>query len=289
MTRTISLMLTLGIVGLVPGCRAPSKEKAQQQALTVKGSDTMVQLAQAWAEAFMQEHPEIAVSVTGGGSNTGIAALMNRGTDICNSSREIAASEKEAAKAKGLDLQEFVVGQDALAVVVHPQNPVSELSLAQLKDIFTGKIKNWKEVGGTDKAIVLNSRETSSGTYVFFQEHVLGKGVPFASTAMLQPATSQIVATVAQDTGGIGYVGLGYVTDQVKALKLKKDDSSPAVAPNVADVLNKTYPLARPLFEYTAGRPSGAAKVWLDWVLSTKGQAIVKKLDFVPIATETTK
>ncbi len=283
----MSLAMAALTVAIVSGCSAPKNGgdtgKMPPQSLTVKGSDTMVQLAQAWAEEYMKKHPEAQVSVTGGGSNTGIAALMNKGTDICNSSRPIKDAEKQDAAAKGIDIQEFVVAQDALSVVVNRENPVNELTMAQLKDIFAGTVKDWSQVGGTPGRIVLNSRETSSGTYVFFQEHVLGKGVPFASDAMLQPATSQIVQTVAQDKGGIGYVGLGYVTDKVKALKIKKDAASAGVDGNIENVLNGTYPLARPLFEYTAGAPSGVVQQWLDWVRSEEGQAIVKKLDFVPI------
>jgi len=152
------------------GCSAPPSKGGAGKSLTVKGSDTMVQLAQAWAEAFMRKFPGAKVSVTGGGSNTGIAALMNKGTDVCNASREMKESEREIARKNGVDVREFVVGRDALSVIVHPSNPVTELSLAQLKDLYTGKARNWKEVGGPDKPVVLNSRETSSGTYVFFQE-----------------------------------------------------------------------------------------------------------------------
>lgn len=283
--RFLAVAATAAVV--LAGCSSPKQDggagSGERRTLIVKGSDTMVQLAQAWAEEFMKKHPDIMVTVTGGGSNTGIAALMNKGTDICNSSRAIKEEELASAKRKGIDVQEFVVAQDALSVVVHPDNPISELTLAQLKDIYTGKITNWSAVGGPDQRIVLNSRETSSGTYVFFQEHVLGKGVPFADNTMLQPATSQIVQTVAQDKGGIGYVGLGYVTDKVKSLRLKKDDASPAVEGTVENVLNGSYPLARPLYEYTAGAPSGVAQQWLDWVRGPEGQEIVKRLDFVPI------
>jgi len=277
------LGISLAFAVVAFGCTAPAEKSEEKKSLTVKGSDTMVQLGQAWAEAFMKEHPDIQVSVTGGGSNTGIAALLNRGTDVCNASRQIKPEELEQAKQKGLDVKEFIVAQDALSVIVHPSNPVTELTLAQIKDIYTGKITNWKEVGGPDRPIVLNSRETSSGTYTFFTEHVLGKGVPMSEKAMLQPATSEIVRTVAQDAGGIGYVGLGYVTKEVKALRIKKDASAPAVEGTVANVLNKSYPLARPLYEYTAVEPTGVVKTWLDWVMSDKGQEIVKKLDFVPI------
>lgn len=251
--------------------------------ITIKGSDTMVQLAQAWAQEFMKTHPSISVRVTGGGSNTGIVALINRGTDVANASRPMKEEEKRSAASRGVDVKEFVVAQDALSVIVHPSNPINELTMQQLKDIYSGKITNWKELGGPDQRIVLNSRESSSGTYIFFQEHVLGKGVPYAKTAMLQPSTSAIVQNVAQDKGGIGYVGLGYVNETVKSVKMKKDAASPAVAANVEDVLNGTYPLSRPLYQYTAGEPTGAVKTWIDWVQGPEGQAVVKKLDFVPI------
>jgi phosphate transport system substrate-binding protein len=251
--------------------------------ITIKGSDTMVQLAQAWAQEFMKTHPNIRVTVTGGGSNTGIVALINKGTDVANASRPMKEEEKRSAASRGVDVKEFVVAQDALSVIVHPSNPINELTMEQLKDIYTGRVTNWKELGGPDQTIVLNSRESSSGTYVFFQEHVLGKGVPYAKKAMLQPSTSAIVQNVAQDKGGIGYVGLGYVNETVKSVKMKKDAASSAVAANVEDVLNGTYPLARPLYQYSAGEPTGAVKTWIDWVQGSEGQAVVQKLDFVPI------
>ncbi len=262
---------------------APTGSGGGSISLSLKGSDTMVQLAQVWAQEFMNSHKGAAITVTGGGSNTGIAALVNKGTDLANASRPMKDEEKAEAAKKGVEPREFIVAQDALSVIVHLSNPVNELTIEQLKGIYTGKIANWKEVGGPDQRIVLNSRETSSGTYVFFQEHVLGKGTPFASTTMLQPSTTQIVNNVAQDKGGIGYVGLGFLNDKVKAVKLKSDASSPAVEAKVETVLDKTYPLARPLYQYTNGEPSGAVKQWLDWVMGPEGQAIVKKLDFVPV------
>jgi phosphate transport system substrate-binding protein len=279
------------LLALVAGCNKPEQGAATGHAggtpsgssLTIKGSDTMVQLAQVWAQEFMKKHPDVKVSVTGGGSGTGIAALINKSTDIADSSRSIKDEEKQQITAKGGTLKEYAVAQDALSVIVNPANPVGELTLEQLKGIYTGRIANWKQVGGADQRIVLNSRETSSGSYAFFQEHVLGKGVPFAGTAMLQPSTSQIVNTVAQDKGGIGYVGLGYVNATVKTVKLKKNAAAPAVAPNVGDVLNGTYPLARPLFNYMVGEPTGPSKLWIDWVQGPEGQAVVAKLDFVPI------
>lgn len=291
--RTIALPLA-GLVGLAlfAGCGPRTSPTAgtsstpvvpaASQALTVKGSDTMVQLAQAWAQDFMKANPNIKVSVTGGGSSTGIAALFNKSTDIANSSRNIKKEEIDKGKTNGVDAKEFAVAQDALSIVVNPSNPIKELTMGQLKDIFMGKIKNWKELGGNDANIVAVSRESSSGTYVFFQEHVLDKE-PFAANVQLSPSTSQIVDGVAQDAGSIGYVGLGYVTDKVKAIPIKKDTTAAAVVGEVATVLDGTYPLSRPLFEYTSGEPTGTAKVWLDWVVGPEGQAIVEKLGFVPI------
>lgn len=279
-----ALFVTLAQLVTMAGCTKPDSaigpgDTGGKQNLTVKGSDTMVQLSQGWAQEFMKAHPEISVTVTGGGSGTGISALKNKSTDIANSSRPM----KDEEKADVGDVKEFVVAQDALAVIVNPQNPINELTLDQIKDIYTAKVTNWNQVGGPDQNIVLNARETSSGTYVFFQEHVLGKDTPYASTALLQPSTSQIVDNVGQDKGGIGYVGLGYLNEKVKAVKVKKDSSAPGVEAKPENVLNKTYPLARPLFNYTAGEPGAAAKTYLDWVMGSGGQEVVKKLEFVPI------
>lgn len=288
---SIMLFGTIGLA-LISGCGskgAPTSTDtndlvatSEKQTLTVKGSDTMVQLAQAWAQDFMKDNPNISVTVTGGGSNTGIAALMNKGTDIANASRPMKSEETDKAKESGVAVQEFTVAQDALSIVVNPKNTISALTLAQLKDIYQGKVTNWKQIGGPDMNIVVNSRETSSGTYTFFQEHVLKKE-PFADAVMYQPATSQIITSVSQDDGGIGFVGLGFVSEAVKSIPIKKDDASPAVTANVENVLNATYPLARPLFEYTPGTPSATAQIWLDWVRGVKGQKIVEDLGFVPV------
>lgn len=259
-----------------------SKSGGAKQQLTIKGSDTMVQLAQAWAQEFMKAHPDVEVSVTGGGSNTGIAAIVNKGTDIANASRPMKDEEKKAAEEKSVEPKEFIVAQDALSIIVNPGNAVKELTLAQLKDIYTGKVTNWKDVGGADQKIVANGRESSSGTFVFFQEHVLNKE-PFATAILQSPSTNQIVENVSQDAGGIGYVGLGYVNDKVKAVPVKKDAASPAVHGDAKTVLDGSYSLSRALFEYTAGEPTGAAKTWIDWVLGADGQAIVEKLGFVPV------
>lgn len=268
--------------GTTSGPAGGTTPTGEKQTLTVKGSDTMVQLAQTWAQDFMKVHPEISVTVTGGGSNVGIAALMNKGTDIADASRPMKKEEMDSAKQSGLDVKEFVVGQDALSIIVNKSNPVKDLTLAQLKDIYTGKVTNWKQIGGPDSKIVATGRESSSGSYTFFNEHVLNKE-KFAATVMSNPGTSQIVESVAADAGAIGYVGLGYVNDTVKAVPIKKDATAPAVLGSSATVLDRSYPLARPLFEYTGGEPTGASKVWLDWVMGPEGQAIVDKMGFVKV------
>jgi phosphate transport system substrate-binding protein len=290
--RRTNFLIVLAAAGIMlGGCTKPddsagasngSTPSGSKQQLTVKGSDTMVQLAQAWAQDFMKAHPEISVTVTGGGSNTGIAALMNKGTDVANASRPMKPEEKDAAKKSGIDPKEFVVAQDALSIIVNPSNPIQELTVAQLADIYLGKVTNWKQLGGKDQNIVANGRDSSSGTYVFFQEHVLKKQ-KFATSVLNNPATTAIVENVSQDAGAIGYVGLGYVSDKVKAIPIKKDASSPAVHGTAETVLSNQYPLSRPLFSYTAGAPNGAAKIWLDWIVGSEGQAIVKKLGFVPV------
>lgn len=288
-SRRLGAVVGVAMALALTGCVKPATEggshgsASSKQTLQVKGSDTMVQMAQVWASEFGKTHPAIAVTVTGGGSNTGISALLNRTTDICNASREIKPEERKQAAQNGVQVKEFVVARDALSVIVNPSNPVNELTLAQLRDIFTGKVTNWKQLGGPDLNIVLNSRETSSGTYIFFQEHVLGKGVPYSSKALLQPSNTQIVDNVASDKGGIGYVGLGYVNSKVKSVKVKKDAASASVAASADNVRNGSYPLSRPLYEYTNGDPTGEIKTWLDWVLGADGQAVVKKLDFVPV------
>ncbi|MBC7233617.1 MAG: phosphate ABC transporter substrate-binding protein [Chloroflexi bacterium] len=252
-----------------------------------KGSDTMVNLALAWAEAYMQLHPEVRISVTGGGSGTGIAAMINGTVDIANASREMKPEEIAAAKANGITPVEFVVARDAIAVVVHPSNPVQQLTLQQISDIYTGKITNWREVGGENRPIVLLSRESNSGTYVYFLEHVvrLGKAdsdLLFSPDTLLMPSSEGISCEVRQNPNAIGYDGLGYVTPDQKVIAVAKDASSPYVLPSVATVNDGTYPIARPLYMYTAGEPHGQIKAYLDWILS-EGQTQVTELGFVPL------
>lgn len=295
MIKALAPAAVIAAAVTLSGCRGPSEtasgggtaaapSAASESRLSIRGSDTMLQLAQTWAGEFMQKHPDIQVTVSGGGSSAGIIGLVNRTTDIANASRDIKDVERASVERAGRKVFEFAVARDALAIVVNPQNPINELTIDQLKQIYSGRVTNWNQLGGPDMNIVLNSRETSSGSYVFFQEHVLGDGVPFAATAMLQPSSQQILNNVARDRGGIGYVGLGYLGPRIKTVKVKKDASSPAVGATVEGVVSGTYPLARPLFQYMASEPTGAAKTWIDWVLGPEGQAIVKRLGFVPAA-----
>jgi phosphate transport system substrate-binding protein len=260
----------------------------QDNSLQIKGSDTMVNLVQAWSEAFMTKNQDAFVAVTGGGSGTGLAALINGSCDIAASSREIKKEEIGLAEKKNIHPKEFKVALDGLAVAVHPENPISKLSLGQLADIFTGKIKNWNEVGGKDSKIVILSREVNSGTHVYFKEHVLRKGDPkskeeFSPEALLMPSSQAIVDEIAQNPSAIGYFGMGYIGKKNKALSVAKDASGEAVYPTVDNVVSNKYPISRPLFVYTNGEPQGKVKAFVDFILSDDGQAIVPQIDFVPI------
>jgi phosphate transport system substrate-binding protein len=252
-----------------------------------KGSDTLVNVALAWAEHYMQKHPEVRISVTGGGSGTGIASLMNGTADIANASREMKTEEIRAAEANGIKPVEFVVARDAIAVVVNPSNPVSALTLQQISDIYTGKITNWREVGGEDRPIVLLSRESNSGTYVYVLENVIRMGDPkskllFTPDTLLMPSSEGISTEVRQNPNAIGYDGLGYVTPDQKVLAVAGDGNRPYVLPSVATVNAGSYPISRPLYMYTAGDPRGQVKMYLQWVLGP-GQNLVSKLGFVPL------
>lgn len=254
-------------------------------AVTIKGSDTMVHLVAAWAEAFDKTHPGAKISVTGGGSGTGIAALLNGTTDICSASRDLNAEEKKSAEAKALKLVDTVVARDALSLVVNPKNPITELTLDQIAQIYTGAVTNWKEAGGPDEAIVVASRESSSGTYMFFQEHVLKKK-DYVASALLLPATSAIVQTVADSAGAIGYVGLGYASEagnKVKTIGVKPTPDAPAVMPSVETVLNGQYSIARPLFLIVSKEPAGTVKAFLDFCVSADGQKIVETNGYVTV------
>jgi phosphate transport system substrate-binding protein len=267
------------------GC---SRQNRQANAMQIKGSDTMVNLGQAWAEAFMKANPKVSVAVTGGGSGTGIAALLSNTCDIAELSRELKPEEIEMAKQKGFQPKQIIVALDGLAVVVHPANPLSLLTLDQLAAIFSGTVRNWKEVGGSDLPIVVLSREVNSGTHVYFKEHVLRRGskesqVEFAANALMMPSSQAISDEVAQNPGAIGYFGMGYISSREKALAVAKAADSPYVPPTIANVINKTYPISRPLLMVTHGQPTGLVARFIDFVLSAEGQKIVAKIDFVPV------
>jgi phosphate transport system substrate-binding protein len=257
------------------------------QTIENKGSDTLVNLALAWAETYMEQRPDMRISVTGGGSGTGIAALINGTVDIANASRQMKPEEVEAAEANGTTPIEFVVARDAIAVVVHPSNPVDTLTFAQIGAIYTGEITNWEDVGGEDRPIVLLSRESNSGTYVYFLENVVRAGggdseALFSPGTLLMPSSEGITAEVTQNPNAIGYDGLGYVTPEQKVVAVSADPGGPFVFPSVETVNDGSYPIARPLYMYTAGEPMGVIATYLDWVQSD-GQALVPEVGFVPL------
>jgi len=255
---------------------------AQGRNVTIKGSDTMVILGQRWAETYMGKNQGTTIQVTGGGSGVGIAALINGSCDIAESSRPMKDAEKDQTKQKrGKDVVEIPVALDALAVYVHEANPIAELSLAQLKGIYTGAIKNWKDVGGRDERIILYGRENSSGTYVYFKEHVLENADYFPTTQTL-PGTAAVINAVARDTRGIGYGGIAYGKG-IKHLRVKKDANSPAVEPTMANAQSGAYPISRFLYWYFAGQPAGDVKKLADWVMTKDGQAVVENVGYYPL------
>lgn len=288
---TLSLVLLLTFFLTLPyatGCRRVTAKSGQETAIQNVGSDTMVNLALAWAEAYGAEHPEIRLSVTGGGSGTGIAALINGTVDIANASRRIKPEEVTSAEANGITPVEHVVARDAIAIVVHPSNPVNQLTIDQLSDIYQGNITNWRQVDGEDRPIVLLSRETNSGTHVYFLEQVVRRGSNddkslFARDTLLMPSSEGISAEVRQNPNAIGYDGLGYVTPDQKVLAVSRDAAGPYVMPTVESVNSGQYPIARDLYMYTAGEPAGIVAAYLGWVLGTEAQLIVSELGFVPL------
>lgn len=289
----LSLSVLLALVALV-GCGKPSTQGGTAGSksagmIQVKGSDTMVNLGQAWAEAYMKAHSGSNVAVTGGGSGTGIAAMIQGTTDIAEASRAMKDEEIAEAKKRGIDPVQHEVALDALSVIVNPSNPVSKITIDQLSDIFTGKITNWKQLGGPDEKIVLLSRDKNSGSHVFFLEHVVRRGndkgpEEYAKSALMLPSSEAIADQVATDKGTIGYVGLGYVDPKKhKALTVAKTAAGPFVAPSINTAIDHTYPISRPLYWYTNGEPKDGIKSLLEFVLSPDGQKIVDKLGFAPI------
>jgi len=250
------------------------------RAQKIKGSDTVLPLSQQEAESYIKTNPSANVTVTGGGSGVGISALLEGTTDIAQSSRKIKFDERQKLKAQDKTVKEVAIAYDAIAVIVHPENKVTNLTREQLEDIFTGKTTNWKEVGGADMKIIPYSRETSSGTYEFFKESVL-KNRNYINGIMSMPATGAIVQSISQTKGGIGYIGLAYLNKSVKAVHVSYDQGKTFVEPSVANAKNETYPIVRPLYYYYVSSSEAAVKPFIDYVLSPAGQQIVSQIGFI--------
>ena len=293
--RIIALVLAFSLFGCAaqptePGVDSSSPGSAAY--IENKGSDTLVNLALAWAERYQTIYPEVRISVTGGGSGTGIASLINRTVDIANASRAIKPEEIKEAQGNGIEPQEFVVARDAIAIIVNPHNPIERLTMQQISDIYSGKISNWLAVGGEDRPIVRLSRETNSGTHVYFLEEVLRLGrdddkTLFSPDTVLLPSSEGITAEVRDNPNTIGYDGLGYVTPDVKVIAVSRGDGSLIASdyflPSAETVNDETYPISRDLYMYTGGPPAGAIKAYLDWIYSSEAQQIVDELGFVPV------
>lgn len=280
--------MTVGVLGLA-GCGTGGDSGTSTDggasedlsgSISVEGSDTIVNMGQAWAEAFMDANPGVMISVKGGGSGTGVAALINGTVDFANASRDMKQEEIDQAKAVGVDPVEHVIAKDGISVVVNPANPVVDISIEQLGKVYRGEISNWKDLGGPDKSIVLLSRDSSSGTYEFFKEAVVGKEAEYAKEAKLLASNQAIIDEVAGNDAAIGYVGLGYAEGagaEIKELTVE------GVDPSVETVLDLSYPLSRDLYMYSNGEVDGVMKAYLDWILGDEGQAIVADQGFVPI------
>jgi phosphate transport system substrate-binding protein len=295
--RKYSIFILLFLMLVLAACRTDgslppleSDDSVSQRALQNKGSDTLVNLALAWAEAYRDIDPGLSIAVTGGGSGTGIAALINGTVDIANASRQMKDDEIDAARENGVDPVEHVVAIDALAVIVHLDNPVSQLTIDQLADIFSGRVSNWQAVGGHDAPIVILSRETNSGTHVYFLEEVVRKGDEenadiFAPQTLLMPSSFGIISELRRNPNAIGYDGLGYVTEHEKVIAVARDEQSPYILPSAETGANGSYPISRGLYMYTAGQPTGVIADYINWIQGQAGQTIVADLGFVPLSS----
>lgn len=296
-TRQDVWCVLCSLILVLSGCSSPdgaNKEggssKPGRQVIQSTGSDTMVNLAQEWAEAYHKVNADVTVEVAGGGSGVGISSLTQGITDIANSSRDMTKAEKEQAKQKtGKEVIEFTAGYDGIAIYVHKDNPIRELTMEQLADIFgeNGKIEKWSQLGIQlpNDEIVRVSRQNSSGTYVYFREHVLQKK-DFKLGSRDMSGSKDVVELVGHTVGAIGYSGMGYKTDAVRFVKIAPKAGEPACEPNLENVRGKKYPLARALFLYTLGEPTGELKKYLDWVLSPDGQKIVEHAGYIPVTTD---
>lgn len=292
----IKIILVLAYGFVISSCSPKDSESVASKAashVTIKnkGSDTIVNLAQAWAEMYTGVTSSVSVEVSGGGSGTGVAALINGTVDIANCSRQIKPKELEqAAQNTGKVPQEFIVGYDALAVYVHPDVPLDKITIPQLAEIYgeNGTITQWRHLGikhsscPSDKIIRI-SRQSNSGTYFYFREALLGIDRDFRIGSLDLHGSKDVVEVIGRTPCAIGYSGMGYATSHVKMLEVATTADAPYYAPTLKNVLAKTYPIARPLYMYSLGEPTGAIKAYLDWILSAEGQKIVEKLGFVPL------
>jgi len=293
MKTAIQILLVVSLFSLTAcGDNSPSSEinssGNDNSYIENKGSDTIVNLALAWAEAYQELRPNISVSVTGGGSGTGISALINGTTDIANASRQIKSEEIEYIQETGADPIEFIIARDAIAILVHRDNPIDSLTLQQISDIYSGNINEWSEIGGEKRPIVRLSRETNSGTHVYFLEQVLRLGdksnhTLFSQDTLLLPSSEVISAEIRDNPNAIGYDGLGYVTEDMKVVAVAKDNDQKPILPSIETVNNNTYPISRDLYMYTAGEPPKIIREYLDWIRSPEAQLIVIELGFVPL------
>lgn len=254
------------------------------QTITIKGSDTLVRLGQRWAEEYMKLNPGSVIQVSGGGSGTGIAALLNGTTDICEASRDMKEKEYKLAERAGIKPYRVSVALDGIAVFLNENNKVDTFTVAQLKGIYTGAITNWKEVGGDDHEIILYGRENNSGTYAFFKEHVM-KNEDYSEKTQTLPGTAAVVNAVAHDTYGIGYGGIAWAKG-VKYAAVKTNDTATAILPTIETVSNGTYPISRDLYWFFAGKPTGEMQKVLNWALSEEGQKIAESIDYIPLPKE---
>jgi phosphate transport system substrate-binding protein len=273
-------ILFMGTVALLAAALivAPAAVMAGGKSVTITGSTTVLPIAQKAAEDFMKKHPDVRISVAGTGSGDGIKAVIDGTADIGNASRDMKSKEVKLAKAKGVSPVRHVVALDCIVPVVHPSNPIKDLKLEQLKGMYTGEIKNWKQVGGPDQVVVVISRDSSSGTFGVWNKRVLGKKARVRPDAQLQASNGAVAQAVAGNKNAIGYVGIGYLNDKLKALTID------GVAASAKTAMDKSYPVARGLNMYTRGEPKGATKEYIDFIMGPEGQKMVAEEGFVPLA-----
>ena len=283
MNKNFWHLYIIACVLFASGCGADLDSDQLSRSITVKGSDTMVILGQRWAEVYMSENPGKTIQVTGGGSGTGIASLINGGTDICESSRPMKDREKEQVLERhNQQVKEIPVALDGVTIYVHPESHIQSFTKEQLKSIYTGQVTNWRDIGGEDMRIVAYSRENNSGTYAFFKEHVLDNE-DFAPEIQTLPGTAAVVNAVSQDRASLGYGGIAY-SSGIRIIPIQTDENAEAVQPSLETVRSGQYPLSRNLFFYTVGEPTGEVKAFIDWVLSPEGQEICEAVGYYPLA-----